>query len=95
MATVDPDDDDIERYVVRRYAHDFRRHERRHQIVAAFDNKREFLRLLGELNSDSIVDEPKVILLTGASTTVASSSNAGTVAGSKMAAWCEQRFSTE
>ncbi|MBJ7593749.1 MAG: hypothetical protein JF886_02625 [Candidatus Dormibacteraeota bacterium] len=51
MATVDPDDDGIERYVVRRYAHDVRRRERCHQVVAAFDNEREFRRLLRELNS--------------------------------------------
>jgi hypothetical protein len=39
MATVDADDDAIWRYIVRRYAHDPQRHERRHQIVAAFDNE--------------------------------------------------------
>jgi hypothetical protein len=52
MATVDPDDDEIERYVVRRYAHDPLRHERRHQIVAAFDNKQEFRRSLETLTRD-------------------------------------------
>jgi hypothetical protein len=46
MATVDPDDDSIKRYVVRRYAYDPQRHERRHQDVAAFDNEREFLALI-------------------------------------------------
>jgi hypothetical protein len=50
VATVDPDDDNIQRYVVRHYAHDPERHERRHQVVAAFDNKTEFLRLLDKLN---------------------------------------------
>jgi hypothetical protein len=40
---VDPDDDETERYVVRLYAHDPQRHERRHQVVGAFDNKAEFL----------------------------------------------------
>lgn len=52
MATVDPDDDGIERYVVRRYAHDPLRHERRHQVVAAFDNEQEFSRLLDTLAGD-------------------------------------------
>lgn len=49
---MDPDDDDIERYVVRRYAYDSQRHERRHQVVAAFDNEAEFLRLFETLNGD-------------------------------------------
>ena len=52
MATVDPNDDGIQRYVVRRYAHDPQRHERRHQVVAAFDNKREFRRLLDRLTGE-------------------------------------------
>lgn len=52
MATVDSDDDEIERYVIRRYAHDPQRHERRHQVVAAFDNKQEFRRLLETLTGD-------------------------------------------
>ena len=52
MATVDADDDGIQRYVVRRYAHDPLRHERRHQVVAAFDNEQEFRRLLETLAGD-------------------------------------------
>ncbi len=52
VATVDSDDDNIQRYVVRHYAHDQERHERRHQFVAAFDNEREFLSLLRWLNAD-------------------------------------------
>ena len=52
VATVDPDDDDIRRYVVRRYAYDPTRHERRHQVIAAFDNKREFLRSINSLSAD-------------------------------------------
>ena len=52
VATVDPDDDNIQRYLVRHYAHDPERHERRHQLVAAFDNKAEFLRLIERLNDD-------------------------------------------
>ena len=46
MATVDPNDDNIKRYVVRRYAYDAERHERRHQVVAAFDNEREFIAMI-------------------------------------------------
>jgi hypothetical protein len=52
MATVDAGDDRIQRYVVRRYAYDPSRHERRHQIVAAFDNRREFMRLITKLGDD-------------------------------------------
>jgi hypothetical protein len=52
VATVDPGDDDIERYVVRHYAHDPERHERRHQVIAAFDNEGEFVKLLKRLNAD-------------------------------------------
>ena len=52
MPAVDPDDDNIHRWVVRHYAHDAERHERRHQVVAAFDNEAEFFRLIVELNSD-------------------------------------------
>jgi hypothetical protein len=48
MARVDPDDDDIDRWVVRRYAYDPLRHERRHQAVAAFDNESQFLVLLDQ-----------------------------------------------
>lgn len=42
MVKVDPDDDSIRRYVVRRYAFDPDRGERRHQIVAAFDTEQEY-----------------------------------------------------
>lgn len=52
VAAVDPDDDTIHRWVVRHHAQDSDRHERRHQVVAAFDNEAEFLRLLRELNND-------------------------------------------
>jgi hypothetical protein len=48
VARVDPDDDDIDRWVVRRYAYDPLRHERRHQVVAAFDNESQFLALLDQ-----------------------------------------------
>jgi hypothetical protein len=52
MAAVDPDDDAIKRYVVRRYAHDPSRHERRHQVVAAFDSEVEFMTLIRRLSAD-------------------------------------------
>jgi hypothetical protein len=42
VARVDAADDTIRRFVVHHYRYDHDRHERRHVIVAAFDNKREF-----------------------------------------------------
>jgi hypothetical protein len=42
MARVDPGDDSIERFIVRHYRYDPQRRERRHVVVAAFDNEREF-----------------------------------------------------
>jgi hypothetical protein len=52
MAVVDPDDDGIRRYVVQRYAYDEARHERRHQVVAAFDNEAECLAHFESLNDE-------------------------------------------
>jgi hypothetical protein len=52
MAAVDPDDDGIRRHVVRRYAYDEARHERRYQIVAAFDNEAECLVHFEMLNDE-------------------------------------------
>jgi hypothetical protein len=49
VARTDPDDDTLLRYVVRRYSYDPARHERRHQVVAAFDNEREFNALIDSL----------------------------------------------
>ncbi len=43
MARVDPEDDTIRRFIVRHYRHDPARRERRHVVVAAFDNEPEFL----------------------------------------------------
>lgn len=51
MAIVDPDDDEIRRYVVRRYAYDPQRHERRHQVIAAVDNEREYRATLKEADA--------------------------------------------
>ena len=42
MAKVDPDDDSIYRWVVLHYRYDHDRRERRHVVVAAFDNPTEF-----------------------------------------------------
>ena len=42
MAKVDPDDDGIYRWVVQHYRYDPDRRERRHVVVAAFDNPNEF-----------------------------------------------------
>ncbi|HEY7263457.1 MAG TPA: hypothetical protein VH589_18460 [Trebonia sp.] len=42
MARVDPEDDSIERFIVRHYRYDPQRRERRHVVMAAFDNEREF-----------------------------------------------------
>lgn len=42
MASVDPNDDSIYRFVVRHYRYDPDRHERRHMVVATFDTRQEF-----------------------------------------------------
>src|SRR3984893_19167673 len=42
VAAVDPDDDTIARWVVAHYRSDPDRRERRHVVVAAFDNPDEF-----------------------------------------------------
>ena len=52
MGTVDFDDDDIRRFVVRRYAYDPERRERRHCVVAVVDNRREFERLFDVLDDE-------------------------------------------
>jgi hypothetical protein len=47
VVAVDPDDDTVRRYVVRHYRYDPDRHERRHVVVAAFDNESEWDACLG------------------------------------------------
>jgi hypothetical protein len=42
MAQVDPQDDSIRRFIVRHYRYDPQRRERRHVVVAAFDNDAEY-----------------------------------------------------
>jgi hypothetical protein len=43
MARLDPEDDSIRCFIVRHYRYDPARRERRHVVVAAFDNEPEFL----------------------------------------------------
>jgi hypothetical protein len=43
VARVDPEDDGIRRFIVHHYRYDPERRERRHVVVAAFDNEPEFL----------------------------------------------------
>jgi hypothetical protein len=43
VVRVDPGDDSIERFIVWHYRYDPQRRERRHVVVAAFDNEPEFL----------------------------------------------------
>lgn len=52
MGVADINDDSLTRYVVRHYAYDFARHERRHQVVAVFDNADEFEATIERLASD-------------------------------------------
>jgi hypothetical protein len=42
MPRVDPEDDSIERFIVRHYRYDPQRRERRHVVVAVFDNEVEY-----------------------------------------------------
>jgi hypothetical protein len=42
VARVDPGDDSIQRFIVRHYCYDPQRRERRHVVVAAFDDEQEF-----------------------------------------------------
>src|SRR5690349_1701940 len=52
MAEVDANDDTIRRFVVHHYAFDKERRERRHQVVAAFDNHTELVALIETLSQD-------------------------------------------
>lgn len=52
MATVDVTDDSVRRFVVRHYRFDPTRRERRHVIVEAFDNAREFEVCLTRVTAD-------------------------------------------
>jgi hypothetical protein len=52
MSEVDPEDDNIVRHVVRHYAYDPERHERRHRVVAAFDRWGEAMDVFDTLGKD-------------------------------------------
>jgi hypothetical protein len=52
VARVDPDDDNLRRYVVHHYRYDPVRHERRHVVVAAFDSRREFSACLDAVSEE-------------------------------------------
>lgn len=52
MGIVDIADDSIRRFVVRHYRYDPTRHERRHVVVAAFDNEMEFRALIDSIDAD-------------------------------------------
>jgi hypothetical protein len=43
VGRVEPEDDSIRRFIVHHYRYDPARRERRHVVVAAFDNEQEFL----------------------------------------------------
>jgi hypothetical protein len=52
MAQVDPENDNIHRFIVRHYRYDPERRERRHVIVAAFDNEPEFQACMQEVAAE-------------------------------------------
>jgi hypothetical protein len=52
MGAVEYEDDDRKRFVVRRYAFDPARNERRHVVVAVVDNNREFKKLIKLLSDE-------------------------------------------
>ena len=52
MARVDPGDDSIERFIVRHYRYDPQRRERRHVVVAAFDNEPEFRACMQDVHAE-------------------------------------------
>ncbi|MDF2093711.1 hypothetical protein P0Y31_15270 [Knoellia sp. 3-2P3] len=52
MGRVDVGDDSIRRFVVSHYRYDPERHERRHVVVAAFDNEREFEACVRSIQAD-------------------------------------------
>ena len=52
VGAVDYEDDDSRRLVLRRYAYDPTRRERRHIVVAVVDNHREFNKLFTRLSAE-------------------------------------------
>lgn len=51
-ATVDPNDDSIDRWVVRHFRYDPERRERRHVVIACFDNRREFMKFIKQARTE-------------------------------------------
>ena len=52
MARVDPESDDIRRFIVRHYRYDPQRRERRHVVVAVFDNEPEFRACMASVQAE-------------------------------------------
>jgi len=52
VAQVDPKDDTIRRFIARHYRYDPARRERRHVVVAAFDNEPEFLASIERIRAE-------------------------------------------
>ena len=52
MARVDSEDDAVERFIVRHYRYDPQRRERRHVVVAVFDNEPEFLACIERVRAE-------------------------------------------
>src|SRR5450432_291452 len=52
MASVDPADDSVQRFIVRHYAYDPSRHERRHIVLGAYDNEQEFKEQIDRLSRE-------------------------------------------
>ena len=52
VAQVDPKDDTIRRFIARHYRYDPARRERRHVVVAAFDNEPEFLACIRRVTAE-------------------------------------------
>jgi len=52
VAQVDPGNDDIKRFIVRHYRYDPQRRERRHVVVAVFDNEPEFRACMNSLGDE-------------------------------------------
>jgi hypothetical protein len=52
VGRVEAEDDSIRRFIVRHYRHDAARRERRHVVVAAFDNEPEFLACIERVQAE-------------------------------------------
>jgi len=58
VARVDSGDDSIKRFIVRHYRDDTQRRERRHVVVAAFDNEPEFRACMGSVQEEIMARRP-------------------------------------